>query len=81
MLRLPNALRCTAWTRPVVAAAHIDPLSHYERQGWLEGRDPSAQFSTHKHLAAYSDVKNAGIDPLLHYVANGQAEGRTAFAA
>ncbi len=63
-----------------VAAAHINPLLHYERYGWHEGRDPSSQFSTNKYLAAYPDVKAAKLDPLLHYVQYGQAEGRTAFA-
>ena len=63
-----------------VAAAHVDPLLHFEQFGWHEGRDPSAQFSVSKYLAAYSDIRAAGIDPLLHYVAYGQAEGRTAFA-
>ena len=53
---------------------------HCEASGWKEGRDPSAQFSTGKYLAAYADVKAAGIDPLLHYITNGQAEGRTAFS-
>ena len=65
---------------PDVAAAKINPLTHYEINGWREGRDPSAQFSTAKYLAAYADVKGAGVDPLLHYVASGQGEGRTAFA-
>ena len=64
-----------------VAAAHIDPLLHFENFGWKEGRDPSAQFSTNKYSAAYSDVRNAGIDPLLHYVQFGQSEGRAIFAA
>jgi len=49
--------------------------------GWHEGRDASAQFSTTKYLAAYSDVKNSGVDPLEHFLANGQAEGRLAFHA
>ena len=62
-----------------VAAAHIDPLAHYEANGWKEGRDPSAAFSTNKYLAAYGDVKAAGLDPLVHFLNNGQAEGRTAF--
>ena len=66
---------------PDVAAAHIDPLAHYEATGWKEGRDPSVLFSTNKYLAAYSDVRNAGLDPLLHFVVYGQAEGRTAFTA
>ncbi len=65
---------------PDVAAAHINPLLHYEQYGWHEGRDPSAAFSTSKYEAAYADVKAAGVDPLLHYVQWGQAEGRTAFA-
>lgn len=65
---------------PDVAAAHINPLLHFEVNGWREGRNPSAAFSDSKYLAAYADVKAAGIDPLLHYLQNGQAEGRTAFA-
>ena len=66
---------------PDVAAAHIDPLLHYEVFGWKEGRDPSAAFSTTKYLAAYADVKAAGVDPLLQYIQSGQAEGRQAFTA
>ena len=59
----------------------MNPLRHYEQYGWREGRDPSAQFSGSKYLAAYSDVKAARLNPLLHYVQYGQAEGRTAFNA
>ena len=78
----PNALFDTAYYlahNPDVAAAHIDPLLHFEQSGWKEGRDASAQFSTAKYLAAYADVRAAGLDPLLHYIAYGQTEGRTAF--
>ena len=78
----PDGLFDTAYYlshNPDVAAAHINPLLHFERYGWAEGRDPSAQFSTSRYLAAYSDVRVAGIDPLLHYVQYGQAEGRTAY--
>lgn len=66
---------------PDVAAAHVDPLLHYEEHGWHEGRDPSAGFSTEKYLAAYSDVRAANIDPFGHYAVYGQAEGRSAFAS
>ena len=55
-------------------------MLHYEQFGWLEGRDPSAAFSTSKYLAAYSDVKAAGLDPLVHYEQNGMHEGRAIFA-
>ena len=64
-----------------VAAAHLDPLVHYNFFGWHEGRDPSAGFSTNKYLAAYSDVRAAGMDPLAHYAMFGVNEGRTAFPA
>lgn len=66
---------------PDVAAAHVNPLTHYETNGWMEGRNPSAQFSSQKYLAAYSDVRNAEMDPLLHYVSFGRAEGRIAFTS
>jgi hypothetical protein len=50
-----------------------------DRNGWKEGRDPSAGFSTNRYLAAYSDVRSSGIDPLTSFVTTGQAQGRTAF--
>jgi len=65
---------------PDVAAAHVNPLAHFEQFGWKEGRDPSAAFSTNKYLAAYGDVRAAGIDPLVHYAVYGANEGRAAFA-
>ena len=64
-----------------MAAAHINPLLHYESYGWREGRDPSAAFRTNQYLSYYADVKAAGIAPLLHDVQFGQGERRTAFAA
>ncbi len=66
---------------PDVAAAHIDPLLHYELFGWKEGRDASAGFSTGGYLAANPDVRAAGLDPLLHYAVYGQAEGRATIPA
>ena len=80
----PDPLFNTAYYlshNPDVAAAHINPLLHYEVFGWKEGRDPSAQFSTNKYLAAYSDVRASNVDPLLQYVTTGQAQGHAVFAA
>jgi len=56
-----------------------DAFEHYHRIGWLEGKDPSIQFSTRKYLSRYRDVMDAGIEPLYHYVRYGLAEGREAF--
>nr|WP_082523951.1 hypothetical protein [Methylobacterium sp. Leaf399] len=52
------------------------PLAHYLILGWLEGRDPSAGFSTMGYLAANPDVKQTGLNPLIHFLEHGLAEGR-----
>jgi len=66
---------------PDVRAAGIDPLAHFEANGWREGRDASVGFSVAAYLTANPDVKAAGVDPLVHYVQSGKAEGRLAYAA
>jgi len=63
-----------------VAAAHINPLDHYNTSGWHEGRDPSAGFDTTDYLSHYPDVAAAHINPLVHFLTTGQAEGRSPFA-
>ncbi len=63
---------------PDVAAAGIDPLTHYSGNGWKEGRNPSAFFNTAFYLAKNPDVAAAGIDPLMHYESVGWKEGREA---
>lgn len=61
---------------PGVAAAGLDPLEHFVRFGWKEGRDPSPHFSVHYYLESNPDVAAMGRNPFLHYVANGLREGR-----
>lgn len=61
---------------PDVARAGIDPIVHYLRHGWREGRDPHPRFSTSYYLGAYPDVRDAGVNPFYHYLAAGRAEGR-----
>jgi len=56
--------------------ADLDPLSHYMRFGWKEGRDPSSRFSTNFYLQNNPDVLQAGTNPLLHYARFGKKEGR-----
>lgn len=68
-----------------VAAAGMNPLDHYLRYGFAEGRaidtggttinqgfDPSA------YLQQNRDVADAKLDPLAHYVTYGAHEGRAA---
>ena len=63
-------------TYPDVAGSRIDPLWHYCRYGWREGRNPNPSFNTRSYLAANPDVAAAGIDPFYHYLRYGKREGR-----
>lgn len=58
--------------------AGIDPDQHYAQNGWREGRNPNAEFSTSGYLNANSDVASAGLNPLQHYNEYGWKEGRSA---
>lgn len=61
---------------PDVKKAGIDPIEHYLKYGWKEGRNPSQEFDTKGYLARYNDVKRANMNPLLHYLKFGMKEGR-----
>ncbi len=58
------------------AALLMDPLDHFIRFGWKEGRSPSILFDTKSYLEVYPDVKSAGMNPLIHYLRSGKQEGR-----
>lgn len=59
-----------------VRLVDTDPLWHFVKFGWKEGRNPSKEFDTRYYLEQNSDVKNAEINPLAHYVRFGKKEGR-----
>lgn len=61
---------------PDVRRANINPLWHFVRFGWKEGRNPSAEFDTQHYLIRNPDVHGKGINPLLHFVRFGLKEGR-----
>lgn len=61
---------------PDVAAAGVDPLTHYMYTGWCEKRDPCELFDTSYYLEQNPDVAAAGVNPLTHYMATGWREGR-----
>lgn len=61
---------------PDVAAAHVNPIKHYLKHGWREGRNPSPKFDTNAYLMDNPDVVCAGVCPLLHYIKFGYNEGR-----
>ena len=51
-----------------VAHAGVEPIEHFIRFGWREGRDPSATFNVKEYLSNKVDVKESGINPLVHHV-------------
>src|SRR5580693_3252571 len=60
---------------PDVAAAGADPLDHFLRTGWREGRDPNRFFALRWYLLTYLDVARSDLNPLVHYVDFGEADG------
>jgi hypothetical protein len=61
---------------PDVRRAGVDPVRHYLRYGWLEGRDPTPAFSTIMYLALNDDVRASRINPFYHYITSGRDEHR-----
>lgn len=61
---------------PDVRRADINPLLHFIKFGWQEGRNPSPFFVTNFYLGQNREVLNAKINPLLHYIQYGGFEGR-----
>jgi len=59
-----------------VAETGMNPLDHYLRFGWREGRKPNEWFDPQAYLTANQDVLKADIEPLLHYLEHGRREGR-----
>jgi len=51
-----------------VKLAGVEPIMHYIRHGWREGRNPSQTFDTSDYLWRRPDVKEKGICPLYHYI-------------
>ena len=62
---------------PDVRNASQQPLIHFIRKGWKEGKNPSASFNTRLYLELHPDVENADINPLVHYLRYGKKESRT----
>ena len=56
--------------------AHASADQHFASNGWREGRNPDAFFSTSVYLSANPDVATAGVNPLDHWHSIGWTEGR-----
>jgi hypothetical protein len=61
---------------PDVRESETEPLAHFCRYGWREGRRPNRYFDPAWYLEHNSDVRAVDMNPLLHYVRHGDQEGR-----
>lgn len=61
-------------TYPDIAGKLIDPLLHFMTIGWVEGRDPSPDFSVRRYLLENKDIRQARINPFVHYCKHGRNE-------
>jgi len=63
---------------PDVRESRMDPLIHFMRGGWRQGRNPSARFDVNAYLEGSSEARDAGMNPLVHYIRFGRNERRSA---
>ena len=61
---------------PDVRRADIDPLKHFVKYGWKEGRNPSESFNTNFYIENHPSVKSENINPLVHYILHERKEYR-----
>ena len=57
-----------------------DPVDHFLTIGWIQGRDPSPQFSIFNYLLRNDDVLFRHLNPFVHYLVSGRQEGRLSYA-
>ncbi len=51
-----------------VCKADIDPIKHYIKNGWKEGRNPSEKFSTNDYIQQNNISLNSKYSPLFHQI-------------
>jgi|GEM_PF-2135910 len=59
-----------------VLDAGVDPVDHFCRYGWREGRDPNVYFKTSWYADTNPEVVRLQINPLVHYLVVGESQGR-----
>ncbi len=60
---------------PDVKASGQDPLRHYLRHGWLEGRAPNASFDDPYYRSNAGLTRETPVSALAHYLAHGRTTG------
>ena len=55
-------------SHPDVRTSGMDPVLHYVKWGWREGRDPHPDFSTSGWIARHPELHATGRNPYLHHL-------------
>jgi GT2 family glycosyltransferase len=53
---------------PDVRNADVNPLMHYIKAGWKEGRNPSRTFGTTNYIKMHPELEDSELPPLVHYL-------------
>lgn len=61
---------------PEIKNSPLDPVGHYLKIGYLEGKNPSIDFNNDLYFMYNPDVKRLKVNPLIHYLCFGKNEGR-----
>ncbi len=56
---------------PDVRRGDLDPLMHYMKYGWKEGRNPSEKFDDRLYFQNKPGLLSANVNPLLDYLRTG----------
>ncbi len=62
---------------PDVRKADVDPLMHFVKHGWKEGRNQSSNFGPKLFFITYSDEKETINNGFMHYIRNGKKKARS----
>jgi glycosyltransferase involved in cell wall biosynthesis len=64
------------WYSKKYSVPKKESAAHYLYEGWLEGNDPSENFSTNDYILFHPDIRKANKNPLLHFLLHGQNSKR-----
>jgi len=53
---------------PDVRKSDMNPLWHFVRLGWKEGRNPSEKFNTKVYFIKHPDIDKDKVNPLIHFI-------------
>lgn len=53
-----------------------DPVEHFCKFGWQEGRNPNSNFNVNYYKEKYPDIPLSGMNPFVHWLQYGRREGR-----